>query len=139
MATVHTPVPGFTGEVAGVAFADGTAEVPDDKLTYFRRHGYGIDGPAPLPPGASPVVDANQLVDDSSAAAFVARDTGALTIGDNPTAEGLAALADGATAAVERPAGNASTEEWANHAAALGVEVEAHATRADIIAAVDAA
>lgn len=41
-------------------------------------------------------------------------------------------------AAPERPAGNASTETWAVYAKAVGVDVPDDASRADIIAAVDA-
>lgn len=59
MATVHTPVKGFTGKVAGVAFTDGKGETTDkNALAYFRRHGYGIGkppkgrtDPAPAPDG----------------------------------------------------------------------------------------
>lgn len=41
---VHTPVKGFTGKVAGVAFADGVGETTDPAaLAYFERHGYKID------------------------------------------------------------------------------------------------
>lgn len=40
---VTTPVAGFSGVVAGVAFADGAAETSNRAaLAYFRRHGYGI-------------------------------------------------------------------------------------------------
>lgn len=47
--TVHSPVPGYTGHVINVEFADGKASVERSDvqaLAYFRRHGYGIDGPA---------------------------------------------------------------------------------------------
>ena len=46
---VRTPVKGFAGYVAGVTFANGEAEVPDDHpaLAYFRRQGYMIDEPEP--------------------------------------------------------------------------------------------
>lgn len=44
--TITAPVPDFTGRVAGVHFADGTAETDDEgALAYFRRHGYGITTP----------------------------------------------------------------------------------------------
>ena len=43
---ITTPEPRWTGEVAGVAFAHGRAEVPDSTparvLSYFRRKGYGV-------------------------------------------------------------------------------------------------
>lgn len=43
MATITTPVEGFTGVVIGVTFADGKGETKDDaKIAYFRRHGYGV-------------------------------------------------------------------------------------------------
>ena len=46
---VRTPVKGFAGYVAGVTFANGEAEVPDDHpaLAYFRRQCYMIDEPEP--------------------------------------------------------------------------------------------
>jgi hypothetical protein len=41
---IHTPVKGFTGEVAGVHFADGVGETDDkNSLAYFNRHGYKIE------------------------------------------------------------------------------------------------
>lgn len=53
MGTVHvaSPVEGFTGTVAGVAFAAGVAEFDDGNrsaLRYFRQHGYvlGFDDPS---------------------------------------------------------------------------------------------
>ena len=43
MPTVTTPVEGFNGNVIGVNFADGKAEVEDEgQLSYFARHGYAI-------------------------------------------------------------------------------------------------
>ncbi|MGX6513262.1 hypothetical protein [Rhodococcus sp. SJ-2] len=43
MAAVTTPVDGFTGTVAGVAFVDGKGDTDDDNaLAYFRRHGYDV-------------------------------------------------------------------------------------------------
>lgn len=48
--TVHSPVEGFTGTVAGVEFAKGTGETSDQgALAYFRRKGYGIGEPATTP------------------------------------------------------------------------------------------
>lgn len=43
--TVRTPVEGYCGEVAGVSFVDGAAEVDEDhrSLAYFGRHGYTIE------------------------------------------------------------------------------------------------
>lgn len=44
MATVHTPVEGFTGRVVGVDFVDGVADTDDDSaLNYFRSAGYTVD------------------------------------------------------------------------------------------------
>lgn len=44
--TVTSPVDGFSGEVAGVMFARGTATCDSDTdnaaLVYFRRKGYGV-------------------------------------------------------------------------------------------------
>lgn len=41
---VRTPVEGFTGDVAGVRFEKGVAEVSSDhpSLAYFVRHGYTV-------------------------------------------------------------------------------------------------
>lgn len=51
MARVHTPVAGFSGTVAGVAFASGVAETDDSHvLGYFARHGYRIDTGEPDAP-----------------------------------------------------------------------------------------
>lgn len=51
MATVRTPVEGFTGQVVGVDFADGVAEVSDEgALAYFARHGYAVDEAKPSKP-----------------------------------------------------------------------------------------
>lgn len=45
--TITTPVRGFRGEVAGVAFIDSRAEVDEDAnaraIAYFRRKGYGVE------------------------------------------------------------------------------------------------
>ncbi len=45
MHRITTPVPGFSGNVAGVDFAGGVAEVDPSPgaLAYFRRHGYGVE------------------------------------------------------------------------------------------------
>lgn len=44
---ITTPVRGFRGEVAGVAFIDSKAEVDEDvharALAYFRRKGYHVE------------------------------------------------------------------------------------------------
>lgn len=43
MATIHTPVKGFAGVVAGVSFADGAGESSDPSaLAYFERQGYVV-------------------------------------------------------------------------------------------------
>lgn len=57
MATITTPVKGFTGRVAGVSFVDGVGETASPgALAYFRRHGYGIDD---QPTEAKPVSKMN--------------------------------------------------------------------------------
>jgi hypothetical protein len=54
---VSTPVPGFSGESAGVVFAQGVAEVGEDQaaqLAYFRGAGYhveDIEAETPAPDG----------------------------------------------------------------------------------------
>lgn len=46
MATVHTPVKGFTGTVVGVDFKDGVGETESiHALGYFERQGYKIVWP----------------------------------------------------------------------------------------------
>lgn len=52
MPTIHTPVGGFTGTVAGVHFKDGKGDTDDPQaLAYFARKGYDISG-AVKPPVA---------------------------------------------------------------------------------------
>jgi outer membrane biosynthesis protein TonB len=57
---VSTPVEKFTGNVVGVDFANGTAEVDGEQrqaLSYFREAGYGIEplaDEAPEPPAEPP-------------------------------------------------------------------------------------
>lgn len=44
MPAVKTPVEGYTGTVAGVAFDDGVGETDDPRaLAYFERHGYTVE------------------------------------------------------------------------------------------------
>lgn len=53
MPRVKTPVEGFSGVVAGVAFTDGVGETDNPTaLSYFRRHGYGIGSKPPVVPTA---------------------------------------------------------------------------------------
>ncbi|KAB8186870.1 hypothetical protein FH608_046105 [Nonomuraea phyllanthi] len=65
---ITTPVRGFTGEVAGVAFANGSAEVDDAAnvraVAYFRRKGYRVDAVAPA--HTEPPVEAPEQVADQS-------------------------------------------------------------------------
>ena len=43
MATIHTPVKGFSGVVAGVSFVAGVGESSDSSaLAYFERQGYTV-------------------------------------------------------------------------------------------------
>jgi hypothetical protein len=40
---ITTPVPGFTGTVAGVKFTNGRGTTREETATsYFRRHGYEV-------------------------------------------------------------------------------------------------
>lgn len=44
MAKIKTPVEGYTGVRAGVAFAHGVGETDDQaQINYFLRHGYTVD------------------------------------------------------------------------------------------------
>lgn len=55
---VQTPVDGFTGVVSGVNFTDGFGETDNpNALNYFRRHGYGVGGDAPVVPASSAEAD----------------------------------------------------------------------------------
>lgn len=56
MATVHTPVAGYTGTVVGVDFKDGVGETESiHALGYFERQGYTITWPkAPDVPAGAP-------------------------------------------------------------------------------------
>lgn len=52
--TVNSPEPGFSGEVAGVVFANGEATLAAEAgysaaLAYFRRRGYRITDAEPEP------------------------------------------------------------------------------------------
>ncbi|WP_332644075.1 hypothetical protein [Aeromicrobium sp.] len=50
MTAVKAPVEGFSGVVANVEFVDGVGETSDPTaLSYFRRHGYGVDESAKAP------------------------------------------------------------------------------------------
>ncbi|MFE3578717.1 hypothetical protein [Streptomyces vinaceus] len=77
MLTVHSPEPGFSGEVGGVIFAGGAATVdpqaPNTRaaLAYFRRSGYRVVDDAPTeassPADPAPAADfdpSEHTVDD---------------------------------------------------------------------------
>ncbi len=50
MATIKSPVAGYTGVVVGVQFTDGVGEADSPAaLAYFRRHGYSIEESASTP------------------------------------------------------------------------------------------
>ena len=58
MAKINTPVKGFTGTVAGVAFVNGAGESTDEAaLAYFVRHGYTVDDGKPAPKRAAKPAD----------------------------------------------------------------------------------
>ncbi|MFF4369634.1 hypothetical protein [Streptomyces sp. NPDC001594] len=60
MLTVHSPEPGFSGEVGGVTFTGGAAtvdpQVPNARaaLAYFRRSGYHIVDEVPTVASSMP-------------------------------------------------------------------------------------
>lgn len=66
--TVYSPEVDFNGEVGGVAFHKGKAEVEASQvraLAYFRRKGYRIDdAPAAEPDATAPAVSAPEPVPD---------------------------------------------------------------------------
>lgn len=48
MATITAPVEGFSGNVVGVDFKDGTGETDNTaQIQYFTRHGYAVEAPKP--------------------------------------------------------------------------------------------
>jgi hypothetical protein len=101
---ITTPEPSYSGQVGGVTFADGTAEVDEvaQELPYFRNAGYGVDPVEPPAEGSEGGTEAP------------------VGAGGNPP--------DGSTQppSPERPAGNGSTEAWRAYAIFRGVpEAEA--------------
>jgi hypothetical protein len=61
---ITTPVRGFRGEVAGVAFIDSKAEVDEDgngrAIAYFRRKGYGVEAVEPAAGPAAPATEQDE-------------------------------------------------------------------------------
>jgi hypothetical protein len=101
MATVNVsaPVEGFAGEVAGVTFVDGTAEVDTSQasaLAYFRRHGYTVSDGTPKRPRKSKAATATgdgTPGDDDALAELDAWADAAVSAGDYPDRDAaLAAL-----------------------------------------------
>lgn len=62
---IGTPVPEFTGEVGGLAFAKGVyeGEVPDGPLMYFRAQGYSVEelGASEPVPGEDVPTDPDEM------------------------------------------------------------------------------
>lgn len=58
---VTTPVPGHTGDVGGVHFADGVALIDDETgasaLAYCRSAGYGVEPAEPAEPAGGDVAE----------------------------------------------------------------------------------
>lgn len=78
---IGTPVPEFTGEVGGLAFAKGVYEgdVPDGILIYFKSQGYSVEeaGAAADPvPGDDESADQAPAKPASKAAAAKSTDGG---------------------------------------------------------------
>ena len=69
MAIIHTPVKGFSGEIAGVPFVNGTGETENPAaLAYFQRRGYKVEADKPAPkrtPKAAPKVEADKPVEEA--------------------------------------------------------------------------
>lgn len=57
---ITAPVSSFTGQVAGVQFVDGVAEIEIPRqqaaAEYFGRHGYGVHSDIPAPKGEDPAL-----------------------------------------------------------------------------------
>ncbi len=66
--TIQAPERRFNGQVAGVAFADGRAEVDGDAharaLAYFRRKGYDVTAVATKRTGAAKTSDTSTQAED---------------------------------------------------------------------------
>lgn len=62
---ITTPVRGFRGEVAGVAFIDSKAEVDEDgnarAIAYFRRKGYGVEAVESVAGPAEPATEEDEI------------------------------------------------------------------------------
>ncbi|MFD5873717.1 hypothetical protein [Streptomyces sp. NPDC060322] len=63
MATLHSPVEGFTGDgPAGLKFRNGKATTDDPAvIAYARRRGYGVDKSAPDRPAPVEPVDPREV------------------------------------------------------------------------------
>ncbi|MFC8925228.1 hypothetical protein ACFT43_05010 [Streptomyces albidoflavus] len=63
MATLHSPVPGFTGDgPAGLRFLNGKATTDDPAvIAYARRRGYGVGSAAPHRPDPVEPVDPREV------------------------------------------------------------------------------
>jgi hypothetical protein len=85
--SISTPVPDFAGIVAGVTFANGTAEVSTDvqagrrALSYFRQAGYVV----------APVSDSTEEPEPANRKKTLARRKGSDTPaeGDDPKGKAL--------------------------------------------------
>lgn len=121
--------------VAGidVRFVDGEADVTDEKalkrLRKLGAHGVVVGDDKPAAKKAKPEKG------DGKGEPAPSTDPGEPDPADPSEPGDPADPADGP----EKPAGNASTEDWATFAKAVGVEVDDDATRKQIVEAVEAA
>lgn len=73
--TITTPDAGFSGTRAGVVFRDGVAVVDADNtaaISYFARHGYPVDTPAPARQGRGKAKEPRPKEDATAATVDVA-------------------------------------------------------------------
>jgi len=135
MTRVLSPVPGFTGEVAGVAFAHGEGHTDNRRaLEYFQRHGYHIGTDRPprrvLDTEAIEQIEAHggRIEERDGEQVVVIPVANVLAEIDPDPAEADQAdeAADPSSAdtaaAVGQPSKNASHEVWAAYAVSLGAD-----------------
>ncbi|MCM1011905.1 hypothetical protein [Brevibacterium sp. XM4083] len=123
MKRVTTPVKGYTGIVAGVAFTDGEGHTDDAAaLAYFSRHGYRVADEEETP--ASDDESTGNGDDSTGAGESTAGGTPAGDSGpdpeDDPDTVGDEDSDEEHPGAAVKPGGNGSAQAWRDYALATG-------------------